>query len=295
MTAKLFFTGILQFIEPDTNAQVFAGLSIAFAYMVRVATAAAEQQASCRRCCTAASVPIPALASVPTETEGDRRPPDESIFRQCALPARFPNSGHVARASPPPPQILFLVKRPYADKGVRQVGFVASLLLFLFLFFGLLIKGDVSISRHSDTFYAVFVGIIAVATFAVPPSIVVWRWYHADIVKADTWKREISGGGKLNDDVDAEDEDPVTAGRYSTITPHHDAPAAAAAGDPAAAAAAAEGPESIAIGDEPTATDSSDVVVETDADEKKEKATPEKAAAEKKEPAPEAEKPGKEA
>lgn len=35
MTAKLFFTGILQFIDPDTNAQIFAGLAIAFVYMVR--------------------------------------------------------------------------------------------------------------------------------------------------------------------------------------------------------------------------------------------------------------------
>lgn len=88
-------------------------------------------------------------------------------------------------------QVLFLVKRPYADKGVRQVGFVASLLLVLFLLFGLLIKASVVISRRSNTFYAVCVGIITCATFTLPPLIVVRRWMHADIAKTEAWMSSI--------------------------------------------------------------------------------------------------------
>lgn len=53
--AKLFFTGALQFIEPDTTAQVFAGLSIAFTYMVWslacVSQSCIAHACNARRCC----------------------------------------------------------------------------------------------------------------------------------------------------------------------------------------------------------------------------------------------------
>lgn len=78
------------------------------------------------------------------------------------------------------------------------MGFAASLLVFLFLLFGILIrKGDVAISRNnSDTCFYAVVGIIACATFAVPPMIVVYRLTHADIVKMEAWKAELSSGDK---------------------------------------------------------------------------------------------------
>lgn len=173
--AKLFFTGVLQFIEPDSTAQVFAGLSIAFAYMVRA-------HFGCVHLCRQLK---------PGEGQGGGR-----LFI-------LDSSLHSSRLSLISPalvlrlaQVLFLLKRPYADKGVRHVGFVGSLLLFLFLLFGLLIKGGVEISRDSGAFYAAVVGIAACATFSVPTAIVVRRWLHADIVRETAWKKEITSDRK---------------------------------------------------------------------------------------------------
>lgn len=128
-------------------------------------------------------------------------PPPQALLARSAARRRSP-------PPPPPPPLRHsswpsarTPTRAFARRASVRRGVRRSLLVFLFLFFGILIKGDVVISRHndreqSDTFYAAAVGIIACATFAVPPLILFYRWTHADIPKIEAWKSEISSRGK---------------------------------------------------------------------------------------------------
>ena len=86
---------------------------------------------------------------------------------------------------------------PYTNKAVRQIGFSAAMVLFLFFFFALLVKAGVALTNNDTLFYGTIIGALSVAVFGVPAIIIAIRLYY---------KRPGEGLEEEEEEEDAEEE-----------------------------------------------------------------------------------------
>lgn len=101
---------------------------------------------------------------------------------------------------------LLLYQRilPYHEKAYRHIGLAASLILFLYFGFALLLKAEVEITSNPSLFYAVVFGALSISTFSVPAWIIFKRsfWSLEEIEEEEEDENEAEELAEVQMEVD---------------------------------------------------------------------------------------------
>ena len=112
--------------------------------------------------------------------------------------------------------LWYLRLLPYAEKVARQIAYSAYLVIFLFFVLALLLKMNVPVTPHDDTFYSVFCGILVFMLFGFP----VFALLRAGRLKRHGAALEQHDAGGAHAPAGDDDEAGKTMGAHRSVAEH---------------------------------------------------------------------------